>query len=125
MNLLAIRSSRRPTAVATRLRPAAITAALGCTPLLLAKEPGEVSHILIGTTLITAFGVGFTIDDSAAGTLEASPTTRRIRMATRLALLLAILAIGAAVQYGIASEEAAGVSIRCAHGWCNTRRSLH
>ena len=60
------------------------------------------------TTVITSFGVGFAFDDPAAVTLDASPTARRARIATRAGLLAVVVGAGTALQVAVATNEAAG-----------------
>ena len=108
MNVLTTRASLRPTLAASRLWPAAMTGLLGTVPLLLAKEPSGVRQLLVLTTVMTSFGVGFALDDPAAVTLDASPTARRARIATRAGLLTVVVGAGTAVQVVVATNEAAG-----------------
>ncbi len=111
MNIPTIRASLRPTLAASRLWPAAVTALLGCVPLLVAKEPEDVRQLLVLTSVITSFGVGFALDDPAAVTLDASPTVRRLRIATRVALLAVVVGAATAVQVAVAMNEAAGSTL--------------
>ncbi len=111
MNASTTRASLRPTLVASRLWPPALTGLLGTVPLLLAKEPSGVRQLLVLTTVITSFGVGFALDDPAAVTLDASPTARRARIATRVGLLSVVVGAGTAVQIAVATNEAVGLTL--------------
>jgi hypothetical protein len=101
------RASLRPTLGAARLEPTALACVLGCIPLLIAR-PDEVAGALLATTLITAFGVGFALDDPAAETLESSPTTLLSRRGLRVALLMVLLTLGTLVQLTVARFAAGG-----------------
>lgn len=95
-----------PTLRATPLGPAAAACLLGCAPLLAASRPDQIAGLLVATTVITTFGVGFALDDTAAATIEASPTTLLTRRALRVCLLLAVLIVGSALQLAVAAHEA-------------------
>jgi hypothetical protein len=98
-----LRAAIVPTVRATPLGPAAATCLLGCAPLLIASGHDVISGALVATIVITTFGVGFVLDDTAATTLEASPTTLLTRRALRVSLLLVVLSIGAAIQLAVAA----------------------
>src|SRR6476661_1760302 len=99
-----LRAAIVPTVRATPLGPAAATCLVGCTPLLIASGHDVISGALVATIVITTFGVGFVLDDTAASTLEASPTTLLTRRALRVSLLLVVLSIGTALQLAAARE---------------------
>lgn len=99
-----LRAAVFPTLRATPLVPAAAACLLGCVPLLITS--GQILGLLVATTVITTFGVGYALDDTAAATLEASPTTLATRRALRVCLLLAVLTTGTALQLAVAAHQA-------------------
>ncbi|HEX9466860.1 MAG TPA: hypothetical protein VGA11_00485 [Acidimicrobiia bacterium] len=101
-----MRAAIVPTVRATPLGPVVAACLLGCTPLLIASGRDGISGALVATIVITTFGVGFVLDDTAAATLEASPTTLLTRRALRVWLLLVVLSIGTTLQLVVAAREA-------------------
>src|SRR5207244_4387234 len=99
-----MRAAIIPTARATSLGPAASACLLGCAPLLIASGHDAISGGLVATIVITTSGSGFALDDRAAATLEASPTTLLTRRALRVSLLLVVLSTGAAIQLAVAAS---------------------
>jgi hypothetical protein len=98
-----IRAAVVPTLRSTPLVPVAVTCLLGCVPLLIATRPNQLIGALAATTVVSSFGVGFALDDTAAATLEASPSTWLARRALRVCLLLALLVIGCGLQLAVAA----------------------
>ena len=98
-----LRASVAPTMRSTPLLPVAVTCVLGCIPPLVAMRSDQLLAALVATTVVTSFGVGFALDDAAAATLEASPSTALTRRGMRVCLLLAILAVGSTLQLAAAA----------------------
>jgi hypothetical protein len=72
--------------------------------------------LVLVAILLTSFGAGFALDDEAAATLEASPTTLLTRRALRVAGLLAVLGAGIALQVA-AAARVVPVHLDALGGW--------
>jgi hypothetical protein len=99
-----LRAAVLPTLRATPLAPAAACCLLSCGLLLVAGRPDRILGLLLVAILLTSVGAGFALDDEAAATLEASPTTLLTRRAVRAAGLLAVLAVGIVLQVTAAAR---------------------
>jgi hypothetical protein len=93
-----------PTLRATPLAPSAACCLSSSALLLVAGRPDRILGLVLVGILLTSFGAGFALDDEAAPTLEASPTTLLTRRALRVAGLLVVLCAGIALQVAAAAR---------------------
>lgn len=93
-----LRAAFRPTLRATPLLPTAACCLLSAGLLLFAGRHDWILGLLIATMILTSAGAGFALDDEAATTLEASPTTLLTRRALRVVWLVALIGAGIVVQ---------------------------
>lgn len=83
---------------AIRFAPVALSAALGVIPLVLFRSDRSVDVAVLGAAVVSALGIGYTLDDPAAATLDPVPVTLRSRSAIRIGAAIGIVAAVFAFQ---------------------------
>ncbi|MBK5289038.1 MAG: hypothetical protein JJE46_11285 [Acidimicrobiia bacterium] len=67
-----------------------ISAGLGVLPILLLRAPNTVEAGVLGASVLTALGMGYALEDTAAVTLDPVRTTLRTRSTIRIAATAAV-----------------------------------